>query len=182
MRLLLIFLLLTSLVSAQPPSTGEKPEGFDGVQMPTERAASLNTPLEVRYPDSAMRAKRQGVAMIAAWIDERGYVTYAEVRKSSGHADLDAEALRAVADGDFKPAWREGAPCASRISVPVEFRLAREEEDYDSVKTEEQLRQEADELRKARQMLEEEQRQLEEEIRRLKEERKSLDSERGKTP
>jgi TonB family protein len=127
------------------------------------------------------------VTLVAAWIDAKGYVKYAEVGKSSGHADLDAEALRAVVDGDFKPAWRENKPCASRISVPVEFRLARTEDEYDAVKTEEQLQQEAEELRKAKQMLEEERRQLEaeiqkarDEVRRIQEKQQRINEEREK--
>jgi TonB family protein len=188
MRFLLLVIFLTSFAAAQPLTYGEKPTGFDGTQVPTEKPASLNTPLEVRYPDSAMRAQRQGVTLVAAWIDAKGYVKYAEVRKSSGYADLDTEALRAVVDGDFKAAWRENKPCASRISVPVEFRLARTEDEYDAVKTEEQLQQEAEELRKAKHMLEEEQRQLEaeiqkarEEVRRIQEKQQRINEEREKT-
>lgn len=188
MRYLLLIFILTSLAAAQPLTYGEKPAGFDGTQVPTDKAASLNTPLEVRYPDSAMRAQRQGVTLVAAWIDAKGYVKYAEVNKTSGHGDLDAEALRAVVEGDFKPAWRENKPCASRVSVPVEFRLARAEDEYDAVKTDEQLRQETEELRKAKQMLEEEQRQLQEEIlkareevRRIQEKQQRINEEREKT-
>ncbi|MFZ1729679.1 MAG: energy transducer TonB [Bacteroidota bacterium] len=173
MRKLFLFMLLFTLTSqAQTLTWGDKPVDFDGVQTPTERPASLNSPLEVRYPDSAMRAHRQGVAVVAAWIDAKGYVAYAEVQRGSGHADLDAEALRSVADGDFKAAWRNDNPCASRISVPVEFRLKREEDDYDAVKTGEQLQQESDEIRRSKQMLEEEQWKLEEELRLLKEAQK----------
>ena len=177
----MLLLLLAPLAAAQPLSHGDRPAGFDGVQEPTDRAAALNTPLEVRYPDSALKAHVQGVAVIAAWIDAKGYVAYAEVHRSSGHDALDAEALRAVLDGDFRPAMRDGRLTGSRISVPVEFRLAREEEGYDAAKTEEQLQQESEELRRARQMLEEEQRQLEEEIQRLKEEQRKR-QEQPKSP
>lgn len=187
-RVFILLLLLAGTVAAQSSGTGgklhvgEKPLGFDEVQDPTERAAALNTPLDVRYPDSAMKARLQGVAVVAAWIDARGYVTYAEVQRSSGHVLLDEEALRAVADGDFKPAQRDGRLSGSRISVPVEFRLARDEEEYDAVKTPEQLGQEAEELRRARQMLEEEQRKLEEEIQRLKEEQRKREAEKKRSP
>ncbi len=167
---LLLLFFFAAAAQAQPLSHGVKPGGFDGMQTPTDRAAALNSPLEVHYPDSAMQAQRQGVTVVAAWIDAKGFVPYAEVQKGSGHPDLDTEALRAVLDGDFKPAWRDGKPCASRVSVPVEFRLQRSRDEYDAVKSDEQLQQESDELRRARQMLEEEQRQLEEEIRRMKEE------------
>ncbi|MDX9759926.1 MAG: TonB family protein [Bacteroidota bacterium] len=174
MRILFLFLVLASFAAAQPMTHGVKPTGFEGVQEPTDKAAALTMPLDVRYPDDAMRARRHGVTIVAAWIDAKGYVTYAEVRKSSGHVDLDAEALRAVVEADFKPAWRADKPCASRVSVPVEFRLGREAEDYDAAKTEEQLRQEADELRKAKQMLEEEKRLVMEELENAREEARRI--------
>lgn len=174
MKILLFLLFLASTAAAQTLTHGTKPVDFDGTQEPTDRAAALNTPLEVRYPDDAMRARRQGVTIVAAWVDAKGYVTYAEVRRSSGHGDLDAEALRAVVEADFKAAWRADKPCASRVSIPVEFRLGREEDEYDAVKTEEQLRQEADELRKAKQMLEEEERLLMEELHKAREEARRI--------
>jgi len=179
MRYVFLFLFILIVpAQAQPLTHGEKPEGFEGTQAPTERPAKLVTPLEVRYPDSALREQRQGVAIVAAWIDEKGYVVYAELWRASGHADLDAEALRAVVAGDFKPAWRDGKPCASRISAPVEFRLRRDEDDYDAAKTGEQLQQDAEELRRAKKMLEEEQRQLEEELERLKKEQQTKDAQK----
>lgn len=176
MRYIYLFIVIFSFsIQAQPLTYGEKPTGFDAVQRPTERPAVLNTALEVRYPDSAMQSQRQGVVIVSAWIDRNGYVTYAEVTRGSGHADLDAEALRAVVAGDFNAAWRDDARSGSRISVPVEFRLARGEDEYDAVKETEQLQQETEELRRARDMLREEQRKLEEEIRKLREEQERSD-------
>ncbi len=150
---------------------GDRPRGFDAAQAPTDEAAALLDPLEVAYPDSAMRSGMEGVALIAAWVDARGYVVYGELRESSGHAMLDSVALRAVRRGNFKAARRAGENVASRVSIPVEFRLRRDEENYDAAKSEEALQQEAEELRRAKQMLEEERLRLEEELRRLKEER-----------
>jgi TonB family protein len=176
-----LLMLISAFATPAPAQTfGEKPADFDGVQQPTERPAVLNTPLEVRYPDSAMQSQRQGMVLVSAWIDRNGYVTYAEVTRGSGHTDLDIEALRAVVEGDFNAARRDGTRCASRVSVPVEFRLSRSEDEYDAVKDSEQLRQEAEELRRARDMLQEEQRQLEEEIRRLKEQQSGQPEEQNK--
>ena len=171
----LSFLFLLSFASAQAQTAleyGNKPAGFDGTQQPTEVAAKLLQALDVRYPEADFKAGRQGVCIIAAWVDDKGYVTYARVASSAGHASLDSAALNAVLQGDFKPAQRAGKTVASRVSIPVEFRVRRDTEDYDAPKSEEALRQEAEELRRARRMLEQEQRALEEELRRMKEQRK----------
>ncbi|MDT8323389.1 MAG: energy transducer TonB [Bacteroidota bacterium] len=173
---LMLLLLLCALpavdaVALHAQQFGERPAAFDAVQTPTDEAAELIDPLEVEYPDSALRSGMEGVALIAVWIDERGYAVYGELRESSGHALLDSLALRAVRRGNFKAARRAGKNVASRVSIPVEFRLRRDEENYDATKSGEQLQQEAEELRRAKQMLEEERLRLEEELRRLKKER-----------
>jgi len=155
-----------------PLSHGVKPQGFDSPQTPTDVPAALLEPLETHYPTKAVEQRIEGVVMIAAWIDDKGYVLYAEVTTSSGHEVLDEAALASVVDGYFRAAKRNGHPVASRVSIPVEFRLHRDEDEYDAVKSPEQLMQERDELRRAREMLEEEQRKLEEEIRLLKEQQR----------
>jgi TonB family protein len=172
---LLVILAVTLCSAIDSPlfgqQFGERPGGFDAAQAPTDEAAALVDPLEVEYPDSALRSGMEGVALIAVWIDERGYAVYGELRESSGHAVLDSIALRAVRRGNFKAARREGKNVASRVSIPVEFRLRRAEEEYDAAKSGEELQEEAEELRRAKQMLEEERLRLEEELRRLKKER-----------
>ncbi|MCZ7557515.1 MAG: energy transducer TonB [Bacteroidia bacterium] len=168
--LILIF-LLAPVLPAQPAQLkyGHKPADFDGTQRPTEQAAELQQPLELRYPEAAASRNIEGVAIVAAWIDEKGYVAYAEVTKGSGYGMLDSAALDAVVAGDFKAAKRSGLPVASRVSIPVEFRLRRVSDEYDAAKSSEELEKEREELRRAKEMLEAEQRQLEEELRRLKE-------------
>jgi TonB family protein len=166
----ILFLLAPALSAQQAPlSYGNKPAGFDGMQQPTEQAAVLLQPLELRYPDAAASRSLEGIAIVAAWIDDKGYVVYAEVSKGSGFGMLDSAALDAVVAGDFKAAKRGGSPVPSRVSIPVEFRLRRESDEYDSAKSAEQLEKEREELLRAKEMLEAEQRQLEEELRRLRE-------------
>lgn len=175
---LLMFLCLVGRAPAQDRggleamTYGTRPVDFDDMQEPTDEAAVLLDPLEVSYPDSAMKRGWEGVAVVAAWIDRSGYPVYAEVQESSGHGDLDGLALQAVIKGNFKAARRNGRNVGARVTIPVEFRLRREHESYDAVKSEQQLQKEADELRRAREMLEEEQQRLEEEIRLLKEQQK----------
>ncbi|MBN1448003.1 MAG: TonB family protein [Bacteroidetes bacterium] len=167
-----VFLLIAPCHAQDVFHHGTRPVDFDRPQIPTDASAALLEPLEVIYPDSAMRRGWEGVAIIAAWIDRRGDVAYAELAESSGHAMLDSVALTAVLSGYFKAAQRDGQPVASRMSIPVEFRLRRDVDAYDAVKSGEELQQEADELSRAKEMLEEEQRRIDEEIRRLKEQQK----------
>ncbi len=177
---LLVLLLCTLPVHAQETTSrfGTRPVDFDDVQHPTDQPAELVEPLEVQYPDSALRRGWEGVAVVAAWIDRRGDVVYGELRESSGHPPLDNIALNAVRRGYFKSARRDGLNVGSRVTIPVEFRLRRAEENYDAGKSEEQLQQEAGELRRAREMLEEERLRLEEELRLLKEQQKKKQEEK----
>jgi len=180
--ILFVVFLLTVSVSAQDVLRhGTRPLDFDQTQEPTELAAELLEALDIAYPDTAVRRGWEGVSIIAAWIDRHGDVAYAELAQSSGYGMLDSAALQAVLRGYFKAAQRGGRPVGSRLSIPVEFRLRRDENAYDAVKSGEQLEQEADEIRRAKEMLEEEQRRVEEEIRRLREQIRK-DSSRTQAP
>ena len=88
---------------------------------------------------------------------------------------------RLVAWSGFDMPMDAGPEDVEFLDQPI-LRLARDAEEYDAVKTPEQLGQEGEELRRARQMLEEEQRKLEEEIQRLKEEQRKRDAEKKNTP
>lgn len=171
MFLILLFLLGPSLWAQNNPmpAYGTRPVDFDAVQTSTDSPAALLQPLELDYPETAVKARLEGVVLVAGWIDAKGYVRYAEVVEGSGFAMLDSAALKAAVDGNFRPAQRGGKPVASRVNMPVEFRLRRMEEDFDAAKTPEQLQQEKGELRRAKEMLEAEQRKLEEELRLLRE-------------
>ncbi len=54
-----------------------------------------------------------------------GRPTKVEVARSSGHSSLDRAALRAVKKWVFTPAKRGKRPVASRVQVPVTFRLSQ---------------------------------------------------------
>ncbi len=168
--MILLMTLATALAAQQSPlSYGTKPVDFDGVQVPTEQPAVLLQPLELIYPEKAVALKLEGVSLVSAWIDAKGYVVYAVVTEGSGHGMLDSAALNAVVGGDFKAAKRDGKNVASRVTVPVEFRLRRMQDEYDAGKTPEELQKEKEELQRAKDMLEAEQRKLEEELRLLRE-------------
>jgi TonB family protein len=151
-------------------SFGTKPADFNAAQKATDTPARLKQPLDVVYPDTAMKKKLEGIVIVSAFIDANGNVVYGEVEKGSGFRLLDSAALSIVHDGYFIAAQRDGKRVASRMTIPVEFRLNRE--DWDADKSVEELQEEKQDLEKHKQMLEEERQKVDEELRRLKEAQK----------
>ena len=75
------------------------------------------------YPSAAKRAREQGVVLLAVAINDRGGVTAVSIKQSSGFQRLDESARAGVAGWRFRPARIAGLPIASKIEVPVRFRL-----------------------------------------------------------
>jgi len=98
-------------------------------QQPPQRANAEFVAAKVRstsrphYPAAAMRRGNEGVAQIRLSLDAAGRVTGATLSSSSGHAALDAAALKAAARWKFAPATSSGRPIASVIVVPIRFSL-----------------------------------------------------------
>jgi TonB family protein len=171
--LVMMFIVMGQRGEAQKLSFGEKPLQFEGIQAPTHKSAKMLDDLEVRYPDSAIRTGMQGIATVAAFIDEKGYVIYGEVERSSGHELLDKAALEAVEHGNFKAAWRDNHPVGSRVTIPVEFRLP-DADDFSVDKDAGALHDDVQQLKKSKKYIEDEQRKLEMEIQRLRARQDSL--------
>lgn len=83
-------------------------------------ASSHPTPA---YPGVAQRAGNQGVVLLQVDVGADGLPVAVEVARSSGSRELDHAAIEAVQAWAFEPAVRDGKPAASRVQVPVEFRL-----------------------------------------------------------
>lgn len=87
--------------------------------------AAVEPPVPVRtvapeFP-TEMRAQRvSGVVTVSIQIDEQGNVTDSAVEKSSNPA-FDPAAVAAVRKWKFKPAKKDGAAVAIRVSIPVKF-------------------------------------------------------------
>ncbi len=77
----------------------------------------------MRFPSSALRLGLQGTALLAVDVDREGDVTAVALARSSGHDALDRAALDAVRAWHFAPATDDGLPVASRVEVPVTFRI-----------------------------------------------------------
>lgn len=78
---------------------------------------------EIHYPDLAVQEKAEGKVFVQFVVDRDGSITNVRVVRGV-RPDLDAEAVRAVAD---MPAWSpgllEGEPVKVRFTLPISFVL-----------------------------------------------------------
>ncbi len=95
-----------------------------------ERAPELQPNLgewlghNVHYPDAARAAGVQGKSVIEFVVDAKGLVGAPTLKSSSGHVELDEEALRAVrAMPQWKPGTQQGNPVPVLMTLPITFKL-----------------------------------------------------------
>jgi TonB family protein len=74
-----------------------------------------------RYPDAARSREAEGTPVVAFALDGSGRVTAASLARSSGHPDIDAEAVAMVRRAVPFPAPPPGAPRS--FSASIGFRL-----------------------------------------------------------
>jgi len=78
------------------------------------------------YPERARELGQEGTVILLVLVDKDGSVAEAEVDKSSGYSLLDGSALATVKrKWQFKPGTVNGNPVASRVRVPISFRISR---------------------------------------------------------
>lgn len=87
---------------------------------------SYSSNLPPAYPREAFLKGVQGVVWILAEVDRRGHPSQVRVERSSGSGLLDAAAAEAVAGWRFVPARRAGISVASRVRIPIHFRIITE--------------------------------------------------------
>ena len=79
--------------------------------------------MNVKYPESAAKAKQQGRAVVGFVVRKDGTVSDVHITKSAGYAVLDEEAMRVVKS---MPAWepgkQKGKPVDVKYFVPITFR------------------------------------------------------------
>ena len=80
--------------------------------------------MNMKYPQTAVKAKQQGRAIVGFVVRKDGTVSDVHITKSAGHAVLDEEAMRVVKS---MPAWepgkQKGKPVNVKYNVPITFRL-----------------------------------------------------------
>ena len=79
--------------------------------------------MNVKYPESAAKAKQQGKAVVGFVVKKDGTVSDVYIVKSTGYDVLDNEAMRVVKS---MPAWepgkQKGKPVDVKYFVPITFR------------------------------------------------------------
>ena len=80
--------------------------------------------VEPEYTEEARAAKLQGTVLLQVEIEPNGRVSreHLKVARSLGQG-LDEKAFEAVRQWTFKPAFQDGKPVATTITIEVNFRL-----------------------------------------------------------
>ena len=77
----------------------------------------------MKYPQTAVKAKLEGKAIVGFVVGKDGTISDVHITKSAGHAVLDEEAMRVVKS---MPAWepgkQKGKPVNVKYNVPITFR------------------------------------------------------------
>lgn len=79
-----------------------------------------------KYPIEAARQRREGWTILSFVIDEKGNVSDALVKESSGSEDFDKATLKAVTKWKYQPAFESGKPIQQCVNtVQMDFRLGK---------------------------------------------------------
>ena len=76
-----------------------------------------------KYPTLARQKQWLGVVWLLVDVSADGLVNDLSIEQSCGHSVLDRAASQTVRRWSFTPAMRAGLPMASRVRIPVRFRL-----------------------------------------------------------
>ena len=102
-------------LSASAPLVGVKEIGMADEPVLLQEARPI-------YTDRARRARVEGLVVLKVEVDETGRVADVEPRNRLPHG-LTTEAIRAVRQFLYEPAYFEGRPVPATIEVAVRFRL-----------------------------------------------------------
>ena len=91
---------------------------FYKVQAPPAPLSAINP----RYPEKARKLGVEGLVVLELWIDEKGVLRKMDVVKSAGWG-FDEAALESVRNTAFDPAIVDNKQVASRIRLPIRFKL-----------------------------------------------------------
>lgn len=105
-------------------------EDGEGVDLPKFKAGESEMfkrlSEKVMYPAEAIKDQAEGVAMVGFVVNTDGNAGGFEIKKSTGNASLDAEAVRACKDAlssEWIPGKKDGKEAAVYFVVPVSFKL-----------------------------------------------------------
>lgn len=127
-------------VSTKPEKTSRNKEPVEALETQNDSAQTLandtqeaapliKTPLfktpptPPPYPVMARRRGQEGVVLLEVWLDEQGRQTQLAIKKSSGNQSLDTSAITSVQKWSFQAHSIDGLSVASRVHIPIRFRL-----------------------------------------------------------
>ncbi len=108
--------------SSKKPGKDQTTAHSDSGAVFVEKPDYLRNPPPL-YPESARHRKAEGKVRLHVFIDEKGNPSRVEVIDSSGHADLDAAAVKAVLRWKFRPSQAAGISIRSEAHIPIRFDL-----------------------------------------------------------
>jgi TonB family protein len=116
----LIDIDLSNLKSDLPKLNAEEMPEYPGGM-----SAMMNFIMDnIKYPEDAKKAGKDGRVICSFIIDKEGKVTEPHVVQSSGTQSLDEEAVRLVSlMPDWKPGKDKGEPVSVLYTIPVMFKL-----------------------------------------------------------
>jgi TonB family protein len=116
----LIDIDLSNLKSDLPKLTAEEMPEYPGGM-----SAMMNFIMDnIKYPEDAKKAGKDGRVICSFIIDKEGKVTEPHVVQSSGTQSLDEEAVRLVSlMPNWKPGKDKGEPVSVLYTIPVLFKL-----------------------------------------------------------
>ncbi|MBN2072037.1 MAG: energy transducer TonB [Candidatus Krumholzibacteriota bacterium] len=79
--------------------------------------------IQPEYPQDAMLKRSEGYVLVEVYINERGLVDEAYVRKVFGMKSFEEASIKAVRQFEFKPVIEDGTPRSFWISFLISFRL-----------------------------------------------------------
>jgi protein TonB len=113
MKKLLLLVLLAAVVTGSTPATAN-----DAFEAPVPvRMVPPKYPVEMRKEGTG------GLVTVKVTIDEKGNVTEPVVEKTT-HDAFVQPALDALRKWKFKPAKRDGAVVAMKVSIPIQFSMS----------------------------------------------------------
>jgi protein TonB len=95
---------------------------LDPAEQPTMVGGRGTLSLHIVYPPAAIRDGIQGRVLVGFTVAEDGTTTHVTVEETV-HPLLDSAAVRAIRNVTFAPGRQNGTPVATRMTLPVRFRL-----------------------------------------------------------
>ena len=113
----------------ETPAAPVAPAASAAIEAPAPRQAHVEAPPKPRrtirpdYPNGARMRGEEGEATVAFVVGADGTVGDAHIVASTGFAELDAAALKAVRSARFTPARADGEPVAASVQMSLRFKL-----------------------------------------------------------